>query len=198
MCRAGISLTPMEAPAVRSFLAIDPDDAAAAALRAWLAGLRRAEWAAHVRWVAPHNLHLTLRFLGDVAPARLAELAGALRAALREAPVPFEVSVGAPAPFPNAARPRAIAALVAPHPALPQLAAIAERCARQVGVAPEARPFRGHLTFGRPRPALPRLAAPLLSAGPLAMLVAGITLYRSELTRSGAIYTALDRFALGE
>jgi 2'-5' RNA ligase len=187
----------MEAP-VRSFLAIDPDEGATAALRGWLDALREAPWAGHVRWVAPGNLHITLRFLGDVAPARLAELGDALRGALRGAPAPFEVSLAAPAPFPNAARPRAIASLAAPHPALTQVAAIAERCAQGLGLAPEGRPFKGHLTFGRPRPELPRLAAPLLPVEPLALRVTGVTLYKSELTRAGAIYTALGRFVIGE
>jgi 2'-5' RNA ligase len=186
----------MEAP-IRSFLAIDPNDAAAEALRGWLEALRREPWAAHVRWVAPENLHITLRFLGDVAPARLAELGAALRVALEGAPAPFEVALAAPTPFPNAARPRVIASLAAPNPALGQLAAIAERCAQGIGLAPEGRPFKGHLSFGRPRPELPRLAAPLLRTEPLAMRVEAVTLYRSELTRAGAIYTALERFTLG-
>src|SRR3989442_3668385 len=61
---------------IRTFVAIRLDEAVRAALGAAIEGLRRV--ARDVAWVAPENLHLTLRFLGRVPDARTPELAVAL------------------------------------------------------------------------------------------------------------------------
>src|SRR5256712_11807342 len=61
---------------IRTFVAIRLDEAVRAALGAAIEGLRRV--ARDVAWVAPENLHLTLRFLGRVREARTPELVAAL------------------------------------------------------------------------------------------------------------------------
>src|SRR5437773_12577589 len=61
---------------IRTFVAIRLDEAVRAALGAAIEGLRRV--ARDVAWVAPENLHLTLRFLGRVREARTPELVVAL------------------------------------------------------------------------------------------------------------------------
>jgi 2'-5' RNA ligase len=55
---------------LRCFFALPLDDAARAELAGAVRALEPAPWSARVRWVPPENLHLTLSFLGAVAPAR--------------------------------------------------------------------------------------------------------------------------------
>src|SRR5881398_2916904 len=76
---------------IRTFVAIRLDETVRAALGAAIEGLRRV--ARDVAWVAPENLHLTLKFLGQVREARTAELVAAIaqaasgtRRALRRSP----------------------------------------------------------------------------------------------------------------
>ena len=55
--------------------------------------------AAEVKWVEPHNLHLTLKFLGDVPEREITEVCRAVRRGAAEVS-PFEIEVRGPGPFP--------------------------------------------------------------------------------------------------
>ena len=103
-----------------------------------------------VRWVAARNLHLTLKFLGEVAEERRDELAAALDVAVagvRSLPVQVD-GFGA---FPDPRRPAVIWAGVASDPALELLQHGVERAFGPLGFPPEGRPFRPHVTLGRTR-----------------------------------------------
>jgi 2'-5' RNA ligase len=149
-----------------------------------------------VRWVRPENLHVTLRFLGDIDPARVAPLAAHVRAQT-EAIAPFALRLGVLAAFPPGRRPRVVVLELAPEAPLAALAAGVERGVVAAGCSPEARTFRGHLTLGRVReggapPALAGLAVP-----PAVFDVTESVLFESELHPSGSRYTPLERVPLG-
>lgn len=171
------------------------------ALRADIAALREAAWARDVRWVGDGQLHLTLRFMGDIVPADADRYVALLERGLeRIAPV-TAVSLSAPRLFPSASRPRVIARMAAPETALLALAGLAERCAQDVGQEAEARSFNGHITLGRtPRVFDPRVfdlrgfGAPV-DLGPMQMGVRAITLFESTLTPRGSIYRRIAEFA---
>lgn len=181
---------------VRVFFAIELGDAAHEAAAQVLRELRRAPGADAVRWVRPEAMHVTLRFIGEVASQRLAPL-------VREVAVEvagtagFELGLGAACLFPSPRRPRVVALELGPRDRLAELAASVERGVVAAGLEPEERPFRAHLTLGRLRrgrpPRTEGLGAPRGTVSP----VSEIVLFRSELAPSGAQYTALERLSLG-
>ena len=183
---------------LRAFLALDFDSETLDALSAHLQRLRAMPWADAVRWVSADNLHLTLRFLGDITPAQAERYAGDLRRGLTQiADLPgLSLRISEPRLFPRPSHPRIIACLAESNTTLTALASLAEACATGIGLAAERRPFNGHITLGRLRdPSLHRIISLGGGAGTPGR-PAGITLYRSELSRRGAIYTALHTFSL--
>jgi RNA 2',3'-cyclic 3'-phosphodiesterase len=156
-----------------------------------------------VRWVPPKNIHLTLKFLGDVSLMNLEILKEVLQheAAAHKR---FDFSVGELGAFPNIRHPRVIwIGIEAPH----ELASIQrniESAMARIGYAPEDRPFSPHLTLGRvSRNASSRdtlLLGEVLDAMKIGFLgenpVKGICLYRSDLKPSGAEYSQIFMAAL--
>jgi 2'-5' RNA ligase len=184
------------AGAVRAFVAVEPDAGVRAALAGLLRALRSAAGAEGVRFVRPESLHLTLRFLGDTEPPRLAAVAAQLRAAAAEWP-PLRLVLGAVCGFPSPRRPRVLACEVGPPGPLAGLASGVEAAVVRAGLSPEARPFRAHLTLGRYRGRAGRPVTAAVTAAGESWDVGEIVLFRSDLERSGAVYTPLERFALG-
>ena len=141
---------------------------------------------------------MTLYFLGDIDPARVPDLA---RAVARETAgvEPFRLGLGAAHLFPSERRPRVVALTLQPLQPLEALAGAVARGAAAAGFAAEERPFRAHLTLGRVK----RRAAQYLdvtvpdTAGGEACDVTEVVLFRSELQRTGARYTPLERVPLG-
>jgi 2'-5' RNA ligase len=183
---------------MRAFLALAPDPAAQTVLCRYQRRLAQASWAHQVKWVAETNLHLTIRFLGEVTPAVEADLVSRLAAALSRpgAPGCLELELTEPRWFPSARQPRTLACLVPETPPLTALAALAEASARDAGLAPEEKPFRAHITLGRTRPTLP--ACPQLDMAParIRFQADALRLYQSTLTPAGPVYTERQRFPL--
>ncbi|PJF47166.1 MAG: RNA 2',3'-cyclic phosphodiesterase [Chloroflexi bacterium] len=190
-------MRPISQPALRAFLALDFDDHARRFLTAHLRRLRDTPWAGHVRWVRADNLHLTLRFLGDITPAQADHYGDAFGQGLAQIPrpTPWTLAVTSPRFFPHPAHPRLIACLVETDTTLNALTALAEACATAIGLTPETRPFRGHITLGRMRDTFPHNVHPLAEERPVHLRPAQITLYKSQLDPRGAIYTPLRAFS---
>jgi 2'-5' RNA ligase len=155
-----------------------------------------------VAWVAPENLHLTLKFLGEVEEGRTAELTGSLTGAVAGL-APFEAVIEGLGGFPTPTRPRVLwAGVTASGEALGRLAARVEAALAALGFAREGRPFSAHVTLGRVR--LPRRNPALsaaLAAGAARSFgtspVGRVSLMRSELSPRGARYTELAALPLG-
>ena len=154
-----------------------------------------------LRWVRPESLHLTLRFWGDLrTDVILAVCDGLQRAA--QASVPFHVEVRGLCCFPNADRPRVLwMGLEDPQHQLVQLRRRIDASLADVGVPPEVKPFRPHLTVARARktPGRGILDAFLGKHGNQAfgrVAVAQVHLMRSDLTGKGAVHTCLQSFPL--
>jgi len=180
---------------IRAFFAIELGDAARRAAAELARRLREARGGDGVRWVRPEALHVTLRFLGDIDPARAPALAGRARLELAGLPS-FALRLGSAELFPTPRRPRVVALGLEPAAPLEALAAAIERAVVAEGFAPEERPFRAHLTLGRIRGrSFPSVAASPPPAGELA--VEGAVLFRSELSPGGSRYTPLERIPLG-
>ncbi len=162
--------------------------------------LRRAD--AHVKWVERENLHLTLKFLGDLDEDRVASLGDRLTAEAARWKKMALVYAGI-GTFPERGAPRVVwAGATGDLSRLAGLAAAVERHAEEAGVPPERHPFVAHLTIGRVKS--DRNARRLLSAieaqrqVPLGRDdVASFELLRSTLTSDGPIYEVVESYPLG-
>ena len=175
---------------MRAFVAIDVDGT----LRAKYARFRSSarDVLPYLRWVAPENLHVTLRFLGEIEPRLSEKLHGSLGAVAARI-APFEFSVGEPVGFGSRSAPRTLGfELLAPD-RLEQLAREVESAVRDAGVPAERRRWRAHLTVARnPRTRRLRDWREFLGASGLPGLcspVESLTLYSSRLQPTGPVYT---------
>jgi RNA 2',3'-cyclic 3'-phosphodiesterase len=185
---------------VRAFIAIPVASGVAARASELIKRLRTAN--AAVNWVAPQNLHLTLKFLGETPINESPEICEAVRRAVAEAP-PFDVSFRGLGAFPSIEKPRTIWLGVSEGEAeLAELAARIDDELFKLGYAREARKFSGHLTIGRVRETVPS-DHPLLDAmakhadfDANIMGVDEVAIYASFLDRKGPTYDALGTVEL--
>ena len=177
---------------VRLFVAVDPPAEVREALAGWA---REGLGTGGPRLVAPAMLHVTLAFLGS-RPA--AEAAAVARLALGCArPVP-ELEIGAPLWLPPR-RPRVVAVSVLDGDGqLGELESdVAGALSAELGVPRERRRFRPHVTVARTRAGSESGRAGSLPPTPrLSFAAESLTLYRSRLSPSGAVYEPLERVAL--
>ncbi len=124
---------------LRLFAALDLPDDVAERLLALMKGVPGA------RWRPRENLHLTLRFFGEIAEP-VADDIDAELALIAEANPPFELQLKAAGSF-GGAEPHALWIGAAQSPALTKLAADCERAARRAGLKPEPRKFMPHVTL---------------------------------------------------
>lgn len=164
--------------------------------------LRDAGWRA--KWVTPEGTHLTLKFYGNVPVDDIPALRAALRPAVATAR-PFTIEAAGAGAFPNPRRPRVLWLGVAGDVRrLGALQRSVEQASAAQGYPPEERAFHPHLTVARVRPEdlgslrdLERRLAEIAALPPLPIPVDRVTLFRSELRRTGAVYTVVDEFPLG-
>jgi RNA 2',3'-cyclic 3'-phosphodiesterase len=153
-----------------------------------------------VAWVAPDNLHVTVKFLGGIDESRVGAVTEALAAAASGVPR-FELQVRGLGAFPSVARARVIwAGAAAGADVAARLAAGVDDALATLGFPREARPFTPHITLGRARtPARnPALADALDGAHDFGRVaVARVSLMQSQLSPRGARYTELAGLALG-
>lgn len=151
-----------------------------------------------VRWVQPRNIHLTLKFYGEVKPEQVAALQESVTHAVLGC-APLTLALNGLGLFPNAVRPRVVwVGLGGELEALGALQAAVEQGAAGLGFPPEARGFTPHLTLGRVTenlrpPDRPRISAALraLTFAPQTFTVEQVALIRSELKPAGSVYTRL-------
>jgi len=181
---------------IRVFFAIDLDESSREAACEVLAALRASPGGEGVRWVRREALHVTLRFLGNIEPAQVASLAQAVGSELA-GQTPFALTLGEARLFPSPRRPRAVALEVGPEAELSGLAQAVGRGTESCGFEAEERAFRAHLTLGRIKQGRGPATAGLRVPEGNPSLVRDVVLFRSELGRSGASYTPLERMELG-
>ncbi|UCB43921.1 MAG: RNA 2',3'-cyclic phosphodiesterase [Dehalococcoidales bacterium] len=188
---------------VRSFVAIELPEG----LKEELVGLsERLKSSGHsgVRWVDPRGIHLTLKFLGDVAVDQLDDITAALTEATREIST-FRLEVGGLGVFPNPRRVRvAWVGVSGETDKLQQLQQRVESSMAVLGFAVESRGFTPHLTLARVRDQVSpeerqRFGQVIESTNFKArhdIEVNTVYLMRSQLTRQGAIYSSISSVSL--
>jgi len=190
---------------IRAFVAIELDDAITAALRTAQNELKRSTVSHIGKWVTPQSIHLTLKFLGDIAESQVRPIGQALQRACAGTP-PFAISLTEMGCFPNLQRPRVIWVGVGGDlEALTQLQRAVESEINPLGFEPERRGFTPHLTLARirdkahssERQKLGQLLTKVRVDTSVGQTVEQLSLMRSELRPSGAVYTCLVAVPLG-
>jgi len=151
-------------------------------------------------WALESNLHLTLKFLGDIPVEKVETLSQAARRAASHAP-PFELIIAGAGSFPPRGQPRVLwIGIEDPSGKLAELhAGLEDECA-EAGFAREPRPFHPHLTIARLRQpqGARQLAAVHKEIGfeSETVSVSEIAVIRSELRSEGSRHTILARHNL--
>jgi 2'-5' RNA ligase len=186
---------------LRTFVAVEMDPAIRKAAQRLIEKFRAT--GAGVSWGVAENMHLTLKFLGDVGVGDVPRVCQAVREAAAGV-APFGLQVCGAGAFPNLSRPRVI--WLGAGEGQEPMAALAERiesALKELGFPREGRRFQAHLTLGRVRRGGPEIAALAGLVQQHAAVEIGqtpveeVVVFSSQLKPTGAVYEALDRALLG-
>ena len=184
---------------IRAFIAIELPEEIIAFIRKIQEGLR--SYGFKARWVRPKNIHLTLKFLGDINSAEIKKAGDAIISAASEN---ASMSLGAKGIgfFPGVKRSRVIWTGIAGQTReLADLQKTLDGKLDTVGFPKEKRPFKGHLTIARIKRKIDarRLVDAMKEFGRFeskTFIADEVVLFKSELKPSGAVYSKLMSAAL--
>ena len=149
-----------------------------------------------VKWVAPENFHVTLKFLGDVSEDALPDVFAAVEDAARGFS-PFDLSLCGLGAFPSPRKARVVwAGIEDGREPLRELASAVEASLAELNFEKEDREFKSHITIGRVKFSkfLDRLAQGIdeIDAGDMGVQrVTSVAVMRSDLQREGPVYSPL-------
>lgn len=149
-----------------------------------------------VRWQTDDQLHLTLRFIGEIDRHRAEDVAAAL-AAIHHSP--FDIALNGLGTFGSRGQPETIWAGVTPLDSLKALHKKVDHACMRVGLEPERRAFSPHITLARLKRGSGSVAGLLESAGGMTsepFPIDSFALFESQLTPDGAVYSIVTRYAL--
>ncbi len=181
----------------RLFIAIELPSNVRRTLKDHIDHLRDAIPDARASWAREENLHLTLKFLGDMTLTSVERLSQATQRAA-SAVAPFEMIIGTSGAFPPNGQPRVLwIGIEDPAGELAVLHEVLEDQCVQAGFARENRPYHPHLTIARLRQAqgARRLSQIHKEMGfdRESLAVNHLALIRSELLREGSRHTVVAR-----
>lgn len=179
--------------AIRSFIALEISEDVLGQLNSLLMRLHQTN--AAVKWVELENLHLTLKFLGEISSDQVEVIAETLGQVARSVE-PFSFVVKGVGGFPDLRKPRVLWVGVEATPPLMNLQRLVEQAMERLGFAPEGRAFHPHITLGRVKAmtGIDKVKAILsehanteFGTVPADHLV----LFKSDLSREGPTYTPI-------
>ena len=183
---------------LRVFIAIELSPQTLDAIEKQTARLRQTAGSDGIRWVPTQNMHLTLKFIGEIAASHLDFLKQMLT---REAAIhpQFEMQIGGLGSFPNSRMPRVLWVGLHAPAVLASLHKGIEAGASRLGYEKEERAFSPHLTLGRARQNISpaelakiRTALDTIQLGNIATArVDSVHLFKSDLQSGGSVYTKL-------
>jgi len=178
---------------MRIFIALELSDEIKGELSRLEGRLKEAR--ADIKWAKPENIHLTLKFLGDIEESNIEEIKNAL-GGISSSEKPFEISLFKLGAFPSLNQPRVIWAGI--DKGCSEAENIAARVAdalKKIGFPKEERPFSAHLTLGRVKSGKNKAGLKDMLASlevrPKSCVINKITLFQSTLAPNGPIYTPL-------
>ena len=184
---------------LRTFIAIELESSLQENLKNIQEYLKKS--GADVKWVKSENIHLTLKFLGDVSEKNIDSILGILKESLIDWPdFTFDLTyLGA---FPKPENPKIIwAGITLGKEEIEKIVSMLEDKLHSIGFEKEERDFALHVTLGRLRFSTNRFALSKLIKNysfpePITQNARQIILFKSTLTSSGPVYEALARFDL--
>ncbi len=151
-----------------------------------------------VSWVKPQNLHLTLKFLGEISPEQL-DAVKRIITEVSQGTVAFKIKLDDLGVFPDLRNARIIWLGISQDTIAKQITGLLETKIADIGIAKEKREFSAHITIGRIRARLlasdlerelKRVKNDLIDAN-LEFNAGGVTLFESTLGPGGPAYTVL-------
>lgn len=186
---------------VRTFIAVEIDSPVRKQAKEVIQRLSKTD--SEIRWVEPEHMHLTLKFLGDVSLTETNRICK-MAAEAAEKIEPFELEMAIVGAFPNLQRPRTIwLGTDDGTDEMVKLQEAVEQSMKEIGFRLESRRYQPHLTLGRVKrlgldvQKLTKLLENDADFGAGRTRVNKITVFSSELTRSGPIYASLGTLPLG-
>ena len=188
---------------LRAFIAVDIPTPIRHIIQQKIDRLRTMPGASSVRWVSANNIHLTLKFLGDIPSTAVDGLTSTLRG-VTDSVNAFDLEVGGLASFPSPRRARVLFIGIQAPAGLDALQQGIESACARLGYPPEPRVFSPHLTIGRIKQESSAVEQQKIrstiadfhidSLG--TARVDSVHLYRSDLRPQGAVYTKLSSVPL--
>ena len=186
-------------PTIRTFIALELPPSVISLLEKVQEDLKSMRLRA--KWVRPENIHLTLKFLGNINPGDIDKIGGAMMDAVDDFAA-INLVAGGVGVFPGIKRPRVIwVGLGGQIQLLFAMQRVLEDNLAGLGFKKEKRPFKGHLTLGRFRQTanpntirqIMREYANLYSEE---FTARRIILFKSDLKPTGAVYSQLQQAVL--
>lgn len=187
---------------IRSFLAITPPSDIRREIYDWILALKSR--VPSVKWVGEDNIHITLKFCGEMKAEKVPELQYLLDEAFDQKHFrSFNVVLEKTGVFPSLAKPRTLwIGIREGNSELQSLASFIDQLCQRAGIASEKRPFHPHITIGRVRSFNRDLLAPVSRdmerkefAG-LQWNVSQVDHIRSTLLPAGPVYSILRSYDL--
>lgn len=179
---------------LRTFFAIDLPEELQTIVATNLAPLIQNTNNQHIRWVAPKNWHLTLRFLGNINQTQLQCIINKVTTALASIPQ-FAMALTELALFPQVTNAHTLIFKTTALVELTQLALTIDREVTTCGIAPDKRPFKPHLTVARLNRKF-ELPANQINLATRHFPVDAVKLYQSIPSTNGSTYIQLHSFGL--
>ena len=174
----------------RLFVAIRPPPQIRSVLLRAMGGVSGA------RWQSDDQIHLTVRFIGDVDRHQAQDVEAALGGIHHPR---FEMFLDGIGTFARRGQPEIIWAGVSPHEPVKRLHEKIDRAVERVGFPPEQRAYTPHITLARLKRSSGPVGNLLEQSGGLTsepFPVDSFTLYESRLTPDGAVYIPMNRYQL--
>jgi len=183
---------------LRTFIAVEIPPHVQKKIQQETEPLRKAIGAPLVRWVSVQNIHLTLKFLGDVSSASVDILSQMLRTEADSYPA-FDMQISGVGSFPSLRRPRVLFIGIQAPAELEALYRGIESASARLGYESESRDFSPHLTLGRVKQDASALDQQrirhVLEETKIDSLgtarVNSVHLYKSDLKPTGSVYTQI-------
>jgi RNA 2',3'-cyclic 3'-phosphodiesterase len=189
---------------IRSFIAIKIPSEIQKRIDTKVADIRNHLVGTPIRWLPAENIHLTLKFLGNVIPEKLNHLADILCAEVNHY-IPFLLPIEGLGMFPNNQKPRIIWVGLERSDELITLYHGVEKVCAKIGFVSDDHSFSPHITIARVRPTINsndilkvRQSISFCTFNFGKPLISSVTLFKSVLRPSGPVYTELYSIPLSQ
>jgi 2'-5' RNA ligase len=185
---------------IRTFIAVEIPGNITSSIRGLQQGLK--DYGVDMRWIRPENIHITLKFLGNVGAADTDKISGAIYKTT-DGVASISLKAKGIGVFPGIKRPRVLwVGLFGQLESLMRLQQTLDENLKAIGFPEEKRPFKGHLTIGRIKGKMNnKIFVDALTAfshfESETFIADKIILFKSELKPQGAVYANLASASLG-